>query len=269
MENTTLEERLALAREKGFSCVHLASKLIYSEYGIDRRGLTPGLAAHIRREFKKNELDIAVYGCYLNLAHPDPAKLGEIIEEYKANIRFASYLQAPLVGTETGAPNAEYRFSPECRSEEAFQYFLKNLDTVVDFASTFAVTIAIEPVFRHIIHSPERARRVLDTLGRDHLQLIFDPVNMLDITNHRQQGKLFDEMLAQNGSDIALLHAKDFTVGTGSLIPCAPGTAGNLNYSEILKWQRKYKPFLQATIENSTPQNAEDAQRFLREAASC
>lgn len=87
MEPTSLENRIALAKEPDFSCIHLASKIVYKEYGIDRHGLTPGLAAHIRRECEKNNLNIAIYGCYLNLANPDQTQLNEIIEEYKANIR--------------------------------------------------------------------------------------------------------------------------------------------------------------------------------------
>ena len=83
MEPTSLENRLALAKEQDFSCIHLASKIVYKEYGIDRHGLTPGLAAHIRRECEKNNLNIAIYGCYLNLANPDQTQLNEIIEEYK------------------------------------------------------------------------------------------------------------------------------------------------------------------------------------------
>ena len=43
------------------------------------------------------------------------------IDVYKrqAHIRFASLLGCGMVGTETGAPNAEYKFCPECRSDAA------------------------------------------------------------------------------------------------------------------------------------------------------
>ncbi len=37
----------------------------------------------------------------------------------------------------------------------------------------------------------------------------------------------------------------------------------NIYYTEILHWQRTYAPFLQATIENSTPENAVDSRIFL------
>lgn len=68
MEPTSLENRLALAKEQGFSCIHLASKIIYKEYGIDRHGLTPGLAAHIRRECEKNNLTWIIHGVAVKVA---------------------------------------------------------------------------------------------------------------------------------------------------------------------------------------------------------
>lgn len=263
MEQTTLERRLAIAHEQGFRCIHLASKLIYSEYGIDRHGLTPGLAAHIRRECAKNSLDIAVYGCYLNLANPDPGQLQEIIEEYKANIRFASFLGTPLVGTETGAPNTTYTFCPQCHEEAAFLIFLENLRTVTDYAASFGIVIAIEPVWKHIVFNPRRTRQALDLIGTDHLQIIFDPVNLLCPENHTSQDSIFREMLRLNGKDIALLHLKDYSLENGSMTAHAPGVCGNLNYAEILRWQREKAPYLQATIENSTPENAVESRLFL------
>ncbi len=263
MEKTTLEKRLQLATKQGFSCIHLASKLIYAEYNITREGLTPGLAAHLKRELEKNNIDIAVYGCYLNLATPDAAQLHEIIEEYKANIRFAAYLGASIVGTETGAPNTEYAYCSDCHKEAAFIYLLKNLKTIVDYATSYGIVIAIEPVWRHIIYNPQRTRQALDFINSPNLQIIFDPVNMLCVQNHTKQTELFQAMLSLNGKDIAVLHAKDYTVQKENIIACAPGSTGNLHYADIMNWQKQHKPYLQATIENSTPQNAVQARLFL------
>lgn len=43
-----------------------------------------------------------------------------IQKRYMAHIRFAALAGCGVVGTETGAPNTEYRFVLECHSEEAF-----------------------------------------------------------------------------------------------------------------------------------------------------
>ena len=263
MKKTNLIDRFRLAKEQGFSCIHLASKLIYSEFNISSDGLTPGLASYIKKALNKYDLDIAVYGCYLNLANPNKLQLDNIISEYKANIRFASYLGCNVVGTETGAPNEEYQFTPECHTETALSYFLQNLKTIVNYAQSYRITIAIEPVWKHIVYNPQITRFVLKSINADNLKIIFDPVNMLSIENYTYQENLFKEMIALNGNDIIVLHCKDFFIDKNNIIAIAPGVSKNLDYKYILNWQKKYKPYLQATIENSTPENAVNARLYL------
>ena len=67
-----------------------------------------------------------------------------------------------MVGTETGAPNPEYKSCPECRSDEALTTFITNLKPVVRCAEQFGVIVAIEPVVKHIIYDAKRARIMLD-----------------------------------------------------------------------------------------------------------
>ena len=45
------------------------------------------------------------------------------------------------------------------------------------------VIMAIEPVYKHIVCNPIRARKVLVTIASPNLQIFFDPVNLLDISN--------------------------------------------------------------------------------------
>ena len=90
---------LPLVHQKGFSCVHLALSKSLKEVPNTPSALTPGYAAYLRRLFAKNELDIAVLGNYLNLAHPDADALHAIQEKYYAHIRFASLLGCGMVGT--------------------------------------------------------------------------------------------------------------------------------------------------------------------------
>ena len=62
---------------------------------------------HVKRVFQKEGLDIAVLGCYLNLANPDPVKLAEMQERYYGSMRVAKICGAGMVGTETGTPRLE------------------------------------------------------------------------------------------------------------------------------------------------------------------
>lgn len=134
-----IEERLKIIKEQGFTCAHVALSKVISENSVAPEALTPGYAMYLKRLFDKNELDCAVLGCYLNLANPDAVQLKAIQEKYKANIRFAAHLGAGVVGTETGAPNVEYKFEEACWNEESLQIFIKNLRPVVKYAEQMGV----------------------------------------------------------------------------------------------------------------------------------
>ena len=188
-EALPLEQLLPLVRAKGFSCVHMALSKSMAEYPFGPSALTAGYAGYLRRQFAKNELDIAVLGNYLNLADPDEAALSAAKERYYAHIRFAALLGCGMVGTETGAPNSTYTSCPECRSDAALAVFIRNLKDVVRCAERYGVTIAIEPVARHIVWNAKRCRQVLDEIGSPNLQILFDPVNLLDETNVDARGR--------------------------------------------------------------------------------
>ena len=104
----TLEERVAIAEEQGFSCAHLALKKVISEYSVADSALTPGFSCYLKNLFAAHHLDIAVLGCYLNLATPDQAVLEKNVHRYMAHIRMASLLGAGVVGSlqRAGDPGA-------------------------------------------------------------------------------------------------------------------------------------------------------------------
>ena len=124
IKKAPLEERLAIAKEQGFLCGHLALSKVITEYPVDDGALTPGYAMYLKKIFAKNDLDIAVLGCYLNLANPDEGQLAKITHRYLAHIRFASLLGVGVVGTETGAVNESYKFEEKNHSDEALDIFL-------------------------------------------------------------------------------------------------------------------------------------------------
>lgn len=262
--NAPIEERLQAVKEQGFSCTHLALSKVISENSVAESALTPGYAMYLRRLFEKNGLDIAVLGCYLNLANPEEEQLRAIQKKYMANIRFAAHLGAGVVGTETGAPNTAYKFEEACWSEEALQTFIKNLRPVVRYAEQMGVLFAIEPVVRHIVCNPVRARRVLDEIDSPNLRIILDPVNLLEIYNYEKQDEILDEALELLGKDTAVLHVKDFVIEDHKLVSVPVGQ-GQLHWERILPYMKKEKPFMHATLENTKPENAAAALHYLQE----
>ncbi|MCR4617505.1 MAG: sugar phosphate isomerase/epimerase [Lachnospiraceae bacterium] len=263
IKKAPLEERLLIAKEQGFKCGHLALAKVISEFPTDNGALTPGLAMHLKKLFAKYDQDIAVLGCYLNLANPNEETMKKTYARYFANIRFAGLLGAGVVGTETGAVNEEYKFEENNHSEDALDIFIERVKPVVKCAEEFGVIFAIEPVFKHIVWNPKRAREVLDRVGSPNLQIIFDPVNMLDISNYQNREEIFEEAIDLLGDDIAMLHLKDFVVEDGGLKSVACGT-GEMKYDRILKFVKEKKPFMHATLENTVPENAVAAREFIQ-----
>ena len=256
-EKLPMEELLPVIRKKGYTCAHLALSKAMKDYPCGTEALTPGYAHYLRRLFEKNEMDIAVLGNYLNLAHPDEAVIRASLEKYYSHIRFASLLGCGMVGTETGAPNAEYRYCPECRSEEALALFIRNLKPVVRCAEQFGVILAIEPVARHIVYNAKRARIVLDEVGSHNLQILFDPVNLLDLENLDHRDEVFAEAIELLGPDIAMVHFKDFVrVQEGYGLKAVGAGTGEMDFTPIMRYIKREKPFIYGTLENTTPENA-------------
>lgn len=263
IKKAPLEERLSIAHEQGFACGHLALSKVISEYPVDDGALTPGYALYLKKLFAKNELDIAVLGCYLNLANPNLESLNKIRKRYLTHIRFASLLDVGVVGTETGAVNEEYKFEERNHSGEALDIFIHNVCPVVEYAEKMGVIFAIEPVYKHIVCNPKRARRVLDEINSPNLQIIFDPVNLLDISNYKNRDEIIEEAMELLGDDIAMIHIKDFVVEDGKLVSVAAGT-GEMDYTKIMKFIRERKPYVHVTLENTVPENAVAAREYIQ-----
>lgn len=259
-----LKERLMEVRKQGFVCGHLALSKVIRDNTTSNSALTPGYAMYLKKMFATAGIDIAVLGCYLNLANPDQEQLEKIKERYLANIRFAVHLGCGVVGTETGSPNTAYDFEPACHTEEALQIFIMNLKPVVEYAQKMGVIIAIEPVYKHIVCDSKRARQVLDTIKSPNLQIILDPVNLLYEGNYQDRECIIDEAIELLGDDVSVVHLKDFVLEEGKMKSVAAG-GGMMNYESILRFIKEKKPYIHTTLENTTPENAVHAREHLEE----
>ncbi len=257
------EERLQEIKRQGFSCTHIALSKVPG-FTADPTALTPGYAMYMRDAFRRADLDVAVLGCYLNLATPDEKALRANQEKYMAHIRFASLMGAGMVGTETGAPNVDYHYDKEaCHSQEALDTFITNLKPVVKYAEQMGVIVAIEPVYRHIVYNPKRAREVLDRIESPNLQIIFDPVNLLWTDNYEQRQEVFEEAMDILEKDICMVHLKDCRV-EGDAVKSMGCGLGEMDYRSIVKFTNEKKPFIHATLEDTKPDNAVAARECIQ-----
>lgn len=262
-ELQTMEARAEQAREEGFSCVHLAFSKVIKGVGFDNCALNEGLAMYAKRVFAQNELDVAVLGCYLNLAHPDPDKLREIQGRYYGHLRVAALMGAAVVGTETGAPNAEYKMDASTHTDEALEALIRGLAPVVERAEGCGVSVAIEPVWKHIVCDADRAVQVLRAIASPNLRVILDPVNLLYAGNADDRERVIGNAIDKLGEHVAVVHLKDFVREGDGLRAVAAGT-GEMDYTRVLRFMKERKPYIQATLENTTNDNAVQSREFLQ-----
>jgi len=224
--------------------------------------MTPGMAFYIKEIFNKYKVDIAVLGCYLNLANPDTQELNQIMDVYKTHIRFASLLGCGIVGTETGAMNRAYSFEKANHSETALQVFQDNLKVIIEYAEKMGVIVGIEPVYKHIVSDIERTRRVLAAINSPNLQIILDPVNLLSCDNYKYQDEIIKGAFELFGKDIAVIHAKDFRIEGERLLELPSGN-GDLNHELLLRLIKKHKPYIHVLLENTQPSNAVQSREYI------
>ena len=263
----TLFERLGYAKAQGFSCAHLALSKALPDFAMSDapRLLDEALAGRVKADFAAQAMECAVLGCYLSLADPDEAARAKTQAIYRAHLRFSRLIGARVVGTETpAAPNARFDTAQQ-DSEDAFRLFLESVRPVVRWAEEEDAVLAIEPVWRHIVSTPERAERLLDALNSDHVQIILDSVNLLSPDNASRADAVIDEAIRRLGDRVRILHMKDYTIAAdGGVLSGACGT-GVMNYEKLIAFAKANG--LPMTLEDTRPDNAEAARKYLEQFA--
>ena len=266
MPGNSFQERVDAAAGEHFECVHLALSKAVKEYPHGKEALTPGYASYLKKVFERAGMDITIFGCYLNLANPNPVKLKAMQEMYVQSLIFSRWLGAGVVGTETGSVNEDYKWGPYDLTDEALDRFIEGLFPVVEAAEKVGGIIAIEPVCHHIVSSPKRARKVLDTIHSPNLKIIYDQVNMVDGENYTRIDSLIDEYLELLGDEIACVHIKDYKIIDGQRKSVSTGTGimPEASYKKIIRWLNDHKPFAYVSFEDSNLEQSIYGRAFLR-----
>jgi L-ribulose-5-phosphate 3-epimerase len=258
-----VEELAGRIAAKGFCCVQLAPPKAIAGFDGEAGRLSPGFAGHVREALQHQGLQIAVLGCYINLADPDAESRKRQLMRFKEYLRYARDFGCSVVATETGSLNADFSFHPGNRGEAAFQTVLAGVRELVEEAGRFGVFVGIEGVERYVISDPPRIRRLLDDVGSNNLQIVFDPVNLLSAENYRHQDDIIRESFELFGDRIAILHAKDFVVESGA-IKSVPSGRGLLNHRFLMDLIRARKPFINVLMEDTNPATVDEGVRFLQ-----
>lgn len=212
----------------GFPAIQLALHKSFPESVAGIGALSPGTAAYYGDAFRQAGIRIAVLGCYVNIIDADPAKRAQALNDFNTHLRLARDFGASLVGTETGSVGQWY--TADNFTEEAFEQVVNSVSIMVAEAERFGVTVGIEPGVNHPLHTAQLARRLLEAVPSNNLQIILDAANLMTPENYLAQEQIVADALDLLGDRIAVLHLKDFTV-KGGAIHIVPAGQGMLNFA--------------------------------------
>jgi len=254
-----------LAKEtakRGFNCVHLALQKAITDYDFSTGKLNPGMAREIREAFHKENIFISVLGCYINPVHPDEKTRREQLERFKEHIRFARDFGCSIVATETGSLNADWSYTPENGSPKAFEMIVESVAELVREAEKFGVIVCIEGVTTHTVSTPQLMKRVLDEVNSSNLQVLFDPVNLLDADNIDRQHEMISEAFELFGDRILVIHAKDLIIES-NVKKTVPVGKGMLDFQFLFKHIRERKPGIDIIVEDVRPEYMEYSRHYI------
>ena len=246
-----IEELAKKLSDYGLKSVQLVLKK--SIKGFSAGMFSPAYAKQISDVFSKNNVDIAVLGCYINPSCTDEVKLKADTDYFIENLKYAKYMNAGVVGLETGFVG-DTCDPKQNHTEEAYQHLLKTMKYLCDNAEKLGVTIAVEGVSAFVIDSPEKMFRLVNDLNSPNIAVIFDLLNLLTPENHQNQEQIIDTAFELLGDKIAVIHLKDFRICNNQLRQCKMGD-GLLKISKMLSLVKDKKPNIPIILEDAEEDN--------------
>lgn len=257
-----LDRLIGKLHEHRFSHIQFAVKKSFPESAPRLAGLSPGTAAYYGGAFRQAGIHIAVLGCYVNITASNLEKRAKALEEFKTHLRLAKDFGASLVGTETGSVGEGY--TPDNFTEEAFQRVIVSVREMVAEAERFGVTVGIEAGQNHPLYTAPLARRLLDEIPSNNLQIILDCANLMSPANYLRQDAIFEEAIELLGDRIAVIHLKDFIVEQGR-IKIVPVGQGRLHFRPILRYMKYDRPHIHGILESTPEEHMRDSIAFLQQ----
>ena len=253
-------EKLAwVMKSEGYHAAQLALPKAFA--GIDSYAdIMPSHLERIRKAFEENEIEIPVFGCYMDLGNPDPQVRSNAVKTLKQCLAYSREIGAKMVGTETAYP----RLNRE-EKEIWHPYMMDSIKRVMEEAVRLDVKLAIEPVYWHPLENVDVVLDVMDQIGdEEHLRMIFDASNLLEHPDTTDQKAYWSGWLEKTGRYIEAMHIKDFTLNKdGQYCPALLGE-GVIQYETISEWLHENRLDMYLLREEMNPAEAQKDIDFLK-----
>jgi sugar phosphate isomerase/epimerase len=259
-----LDEAARQIKADGFTGV--VTNFTFADVRFDPLEPDWAAARTITKALERNGIEVVgLYG-YYNVVDPDPKrrKLGEArMETLLSQWKRLGY---PLVSTETGTFNSqsEWLDAPENFTEEGYQQCRAVLARHARTAEKHGAVLTIEPYWRNVIGSIDRAERLFRDVPSPALRLVMDPCNYFRKEDLPRMEPMLEAMFRRLGERIAIAHAKDVKASPeGTDLPASG--RGVLDYPLFLRLLAQLDRPLYLVVEHLTRGDVARARDFVRE----
>ena len=203
----TLQEMCDNAKEYGVRKLQFALARTCNDINFDEIGFDEKVANDIKAKLDEYNLHVSVLGCYIDPINPNDEVRNTQLTRFKNFISYAKVFGADMIATETGFLGTQ----EDTRSEETYQFLLKNLRPLVKEAEDKGVMMAIEMVWIHPMYCPQRMKRLLEDLNSPNVCVIVDMSNLTYPETKDCQCDTMNDCFDLLGDNIRGIHLKDFT----------------------------------------------------------
>lgn len=236
-----IDQLAARLNKMGVKNIQFAIRKSLKTFDFEKVSFSPGFARYMKDEFDKNNIHVTVLGSYINPVAADENVRRAQVDMFIENLKYAKYLGADMVGTETGRPDERGR-------EECYKVLVKSMREIADAAEKLGVMFAVEGVCRGTLSTPEYMKRLIDDVNSPNMLVIFDITNLLSFDNYKNQREIIDKAFELYGDRIAAIHLKDFVAEDGSLKRAVFGT-GELDKEYLFSVLKERKPHIECMLE--------------------
>lgn len=220
----------------------------------------------MRKTVQKSGMDIPVLGCYIEPSYIDEAKRKTEVLAFLNQMKIAKVLGAGCIGTET----TNIMKLGDSR-ENGMRSLKASLNEMIIHAEELELDVAVEPVYYHVMNTPERTKEIIESIPSKRLKVIFDPVNLLSPDDVKNQKELWDRSFACFGDRITAVHLKGIKLDENGNLVSSSFKDSIIDYPYIMKKLRAYikEGFIQEDIyllrEEVKPEDAREDYQFIKE----
>jgi len=258
-----LEEAVGRIKADGFAGV--ICQYAFKDVRFDPLAPDWEAARKIADSFDRNGIKIVgLYG-YYNVVDPDPDKRKRGAARMEFLIANWKRLGSPVIATETGTfnPQSEWAESPENATEKGYLECRSALEKLARAAEKSGAIISIEPYWKNVISSTERAERLFREVKSPALKLVMDPCNYFRKEDLANMQATLKDIFRRVGAQTILAHAKDVKASAdGTDLPAAG--KGVLDYPLYLRLLARLDRELYLAIEHLALDDVARARDYVR-----